>query len=392
MNSFAAVPTTLSISLCLLLGGMASARAQTAAPRATEATNTRELATARADLARAARRVADLSRGKAGIAPEVRIQRQVIRKPVIGVLLAPDEQSGVRIAGVTPDGGAAKAGLKTGDRIVSVNGQQILGSNSQLRVANTRTLLGKLEAGEPTKIGYARDGRTAMVGVTPQIDEHVFVWNGGDGGPTKAGSRMVVPQGEAGVFAFNSDDFDFDFDTDAMATGIAPEIRKEILRIGPNGSCKGNACRAPMLMSAFRWNGLNLASVDAQLGRYFGTDRGVLVLSNGELNGLQAGDVIQRIDGKPVANPREAMAALRGKPDGAKVAIDYLRDRRTGNTQVTVPKLMPLPIPPAPPAPPAPPPSPKTALAPEPASLIRFATLASMPTPPAPPAPLAEVD
>ena len=347
MNSFAAVPTTLAISLCLLLGGMASAGAQTAAPRASEATNTRELAAARADLARAARRVAELSRGTAGIASEVRIQRELIRKPVIGVLLAPDEQSGVRIAGVTPDGGAAKAGLKTGDRIVSVNGQQILGSNSQLRIANTRTLLG--EAGrqiEPTKIGYARDGRTAIVGVTPQIDQHVFVWNGGDGGPMKAGSRMAAPQAESGVFAFDSGDFDFDFDTDAMAAGIAPEIRREIIRIGPDGKCKGDACRAPMLMSAFRWNGLNLASVDAQLGRYFGTDRGVLVLSNGELNGLQAGDVIQRIDGKPVANPREAMAALRGKPDGAKVAVDYLRDRKTGKTQVTVPKLMPLPIPP----------------------------------------------
>ena len=45
-----------------------------------------------------------------------------------------------------------------------------------------------------------------------------------------------------------------------------------------------------MLAEAFRWNGLNLASVDAKLGRYFGTDRGVLVLSSGpDLAGLQAG-------------------------------------------------------------------------------------------------------
>src|SRR3546814_7211570 len=58
-------------------------------------------------------------------------------------------------------------------------------------------------------------------------------------------------------------------------------------------ACKGKDCGTPALMSAFRWNGLNLATVDKQLGRYFGTDHGVLVLSNGELAGLHAGDVIQ---------------------------------------------------------------------------------------------------
>jgi hypothetical protein len=210
------------------------------------------------------------------------------------------------------------------------------------------------------------------------------------------------------MFAFDADDFDFDLDADAMTAGIAPEIRREIIRIGPDGKCKGNGCRAPMLMSAFRWNGLNLASVDAQLGRYFGADHGVLVLSNGELKGLQAGDVIQRIDGKPVADPREAMAALRGKPDGAKVAVDYLRDRKGGKTQVTVPKLMPLPFPPeppaapSPPAPPAspkapappPPPSPSAALVPGPSSLTRLAMARppAPPTAPVPPAPPAMID
>src|SRR3546814_16524037 len=83
-------------------------------------------------------------------------------------------------------------------------------------------------------------------------------------------------------------------------------------------------------MSAFRWNGLNLATVDKQLGRYFGTDHGVLVLSSGDLAGLQAGDVIQRIDGKAVASPREAMAAMGDKPGGTTGSIGYLRERKIG--------------------------------------------------------------
>src|SRR3546814_6502125 len=113
----------------------------------------------------------------------------------------------------------------------------------------------------------------------------------------------------------------------ASAPGVPPKVRHEIIRIGPGTACKGKDCGTPALMSAFRWNGLNLATVDKQLGRYFGTDHGVLVLSNGELAGLQAGDVIQRIDGKAVASPREAMAAMGAKPGGAKVTVDYLRDQ-----------------------------------------------------------------
>ena len=96
-------------------------------------------------------------------------------------------------------------------------------------------------------------------------------------------------------------------------------MRQEVIRIGPRGDCKGKNCRVPMLAEAFRWNGLNLASVDAKLGRYFGTDRGVLVLSAGpDLAGLQPGDVIHKIDGSAVDSPREAMEALRAKPTTAR--------------------------------------------------------------------------
>src|SRR3546814_5420055 len=41
-------------------------------------------------------------------------------RPVIGVVLSPDEVAGVRISGMTPNGGGAKAGLQPGDRIVTI--------------------------------------------------------------------------------------------------------------------------------------------------------------------------------------------------------------------------------------------------------------------------------
>ena len=115
----------------------------------------------------------------------------------------------------------------------------------------------------------------------------------------------------------------------------------------------------PMLAEAFRWNGLNLASVDANLGRYFGTSKGVLVLSTGpDLQGLQAGDVIQKIAGRVVNTPRDAMEALRAKDANAMALVEYMRDRKTASTRVKVPDVSFIP-PPPPPAPPAPPRAPK---------------------------------
>jgi membrane-associated protease RseP (regulator of RpoE activity) len=304
-------------------------------------------------------------------------------RPVIGVVLSPDDVAGVRISGVTPGSGSAKAGLKPGDRIVMIDGSQLQGSSGTLRMRNAQKLLSRLETGSPIRIGYVRGGKPASVAVTPQVDQTVYFVRD-NGSLLRADGNVRMSRDDAGRLQISADRLD-----NTLAPGVAPEIRREIIRIGPGIACKGNDCDMPALMSAFRWNGLNLATIDKQLGRYFGTDHGVLVLSNGELSGLQAGDVIQRIDGKAVASPREAMAAMGNKPGGTTVSIDYLRDRKAGKAQVTVPKLAPLPLPPAPPPPPAPPAAPKPPPPPAPPApkAARIAVPPAAPTPPAPPAP-----
>ena len=98
-------PTTLALTLGLALAG--AAIAQTAPTAAQQ----QELDAARASLDQAAKRYAELSRKYGGSDAPIRIETRVLRKPVIGVLLAPDETSGVRIAGVTPDSAAAAGGL-----------------------------------------------------------------------------------------------------------------------------------------------------------------------------------------------------------------------------------------------------------------------------------------
>lgn len=395
-------PTLLAAALVMAVGGVSAQ-----APDKRDAAAEKELAAARAELNRAAKRVAELSQ-KTGESQmrRAQIEKVRVRKPVIGVLLAPDSQSGVRIAGVTPDSPAAKAGLQAGDRIVSVNGVQVLGDTEELRLRNSRQLLHKLDDKSVAKLGYQRAGRNAVVSVTPQVGgAYTLVFDDDSQGQVMRNvvidtDRIHEIVKNVKIDAKNLDynyNYDYDFDFEGMdfdpPPGISAEINEELRRISP--ACKGKNCKAPMMLSAFRWNGLNLASVDPQLGRYFGTDKGVLVLSNGELSGLQAGDVIQKIDGRAVNSPREAMDVLRDKPADAKVTVAYLRDRKTGSALVKVPRLVPLPpvppVPPAPPRPPAPPKPPMPMKAPAPPAPPLPpkppTPSAGIPTPPAPPAP-----
>ncbi len=68
--------------------------------------------------------------------------------------------SGVTIASITPNGPAEKAGLQTGDTIVSVNGKQV--KNGDELVAE----ISALKPGTTAKLGYIRNGKQSTVEVT----------------------------------------------------------------------------------------------------------------------------------------------------------------------------------------------------------------------------------
>lgn len=328
MKTTCYIPTSLATALMMVLSSHAAAQAPEASPQAAVPGEQVEVewTTAKPGQTQAVQG-----------APIAQIEKRIVRRPVIGVVLAPDAQAGVKIAGVTPEGTAAKAGLKAGDRLYSVDGKPIGGSDADARLAHAREMLGNLDTKTPVTIGYAREGRQASVSLTPQLDSRVFVWNQPDGSVLNAGGPVFMQQGADGTIGVESDSIHIE------QLGVSPGMQTEVMRFTRSGDCAGGDCTAPMLAEAFRWNGLNLASVDAQLGRYFGTDRGVLVLSPGQdLEGLQAGDVIQSVAGKPVATPREAMDALRAAPAESKVEVEFLRDRQNARTEVQVPKSIPF--------------------------------------------------
>ncbi|HEY4560234.1 MAG TPA: PDZ domain-containing protein, partial [Lysobacter sp.] len=299
---------------------------------------------------------------------------------MLGVLLDADATRGVRVSGVTPESGAAKAGLRTGDRILSIDGKPVEGADGHARLERLRAMLADIKEDKALRVGYERDGKPAAASVTPQRSAPVTLFNGDgsemrphgnvrfigseDGGLTfEAKSVEVVPAPGQPLRLIQHTSADGKTVTrrivrtdasgatrDALAElpGVSPRVHSEILRLARDGSCKdGENCRSFALAEAFRWNGLNLASLDANLGRYFGTTDGVLVVSaSPELAGLQSGDVIRKVDGHGVSSPREVMDALRGKPEGATVGVEYLRDRKAATAQLKVPKAMRIPLPP----------------------------------------------
>lgn len=415
----------LAVAAALPLAGAVHSQSASApaAPRPPTAAQQKDIDAARADFERAAKRLAELTGHRAGPGFGPHFGRGfggLPARPVIGVLLAPDPDAGVRIAGVTPDGAAAAAGLKTGDRLLRIGGKPIAGPSPEARVESARALLQGTDEKTAVKLTYAREGREAEVSVTPKLDQRIMLFTA-DGGMMRPGGNVIVRRigdrteveaddiemtgpGMAAPPMWTPSPGDvnvqvFAFDSDVPAAD--GRVERRVIRIeckdggqdcAQHATMGGFAPRAPggerRLAEAFRWNGLNLASVDAQLGRYFGTDKGVLVLSTGPaLENLQAGDVIQRVDGKPVETPRAVMDALRGKPADSTVPVDYLRDRKAASAKIKVPKAMPIapmaplpPLPPMPPMPPLPPMPPEAGAAPE------------APLPPLPPPPPPRVD
>ena len=75
------------------------------------------------------------------------------------------------------------------------------------------------------------------------------------------------------------------------------------------------------------------------LGRYFGTDSGLLVISAPESNAfkLQEGDVIQSIDGRAPTSVNHCMRILGSYQPGEKLVLNIMRDKRRQTIEIEIP-------------------------------------------------------
>ena len=366
--------------------GNEAARAGTEAAR--EAADAQKLAEMQTRMNELAQRMAELSvkMGDQASASALRYLSDS-KRGMLGVVLD-DDANGMRVSAVSPDGPAERAGIRDGDVITAIGG-------SSVRSGDTDTIVDNLVAGKQISVSVLRDGKRLQFHVTPQRFQ-ASDW--------EALARTAQAAAQRSLAQLNSPEFRKQLDTAAqqsLAEVNSPEFRKQLDRSIEEAMKQSERARADIAAQWGKgftlkghwfapWWGLNLASLNPELGRYFGTDQGALVLSNDAQRypGLQAGDVITEVNGSAVAKPEDAMRALQALPMDKPVRLTVLRHGKRLAVQLKTPPRWDL-LPPVPPAPPAPlAPAAPVAPAPLPVPKPPAAPVAP-PTPAAPAAPAA---
>ncbi|HJU09187.1 MAG TPA: PDZ domain-containing protein [Rhodanobacteraceae bacterium] len=352
-------------------GNEAARAGEEAAREAAEAKKMAELQTRMNELAQ---RMAELS-VKVGDQASASALRYLSdsKRGMLGVVLD-DDANGMRVSAVTPDGPAERAGIRDGDVITAID-------DSSVRDGGTDKIVDNLVAGKQISVSVLRDGKRLQFRVTPQRFQ-ASDW--------QALARTAQAAAQRSLAQLNSPEFRKQLDTAArqsLAEVNSPEFRKQLDRSIEEAMKQSEKARADIGAQWGKgfilkgqwfapWWGLNLASLNPELGRYFGTDQGALVLSNDAQRypGLQAGDVITQVNGSAVAKPEDAMRALQALPIDKPVRLTVLRHGKQLAVQLKTPPRWDLlpPVPPAPPAPltpaapaaPAPSPAPKSPAAP----------------------------
>ena len=250
------------------------------------------------------------------------------QQPVVGILLGEAKDAHVRIIGVTPQGAAAEAGVRSGDLLVSIDGKPIQGETAAGRVDAARAMLAGLSVESKVMLGLSRENKILSVTLSPRVSSTLSFIDNLDMVPREV--QRVVLRAPSSASAI-------DEKTAAMTD---QDILIDVVHGTDDPSCSSEDCGGRLLREALRWNSLNLIALEPQLGRYFGASHGVLVLTSGSLRELQAGDVILEVEGASVRTPGDVMRVMGAKQPGDTARIGILRDKGRQQMQVTAPDQM----------------------------------------------------
>ncbi|HEY6808542.1 MAG TPA: PDZ domain-containing protein [Gemmatimonadales bacterium] len=228
---------------------------------------------------------------------------------------ADSDKLGARIVAVTPGGPAEKAGLQAGDLITKFNGTALANASSdddEMSGPGNKLieLARALDPGDTVRVEYRRGTATKQATIIAQEVE-----SGMAGGMPMAGS--------------------LEFTVPPVASGQAwRDMMPEMARV-PTMNLDGGVS----LCFGDSWCSLELVTLNADLGEYFGTKDGVLVVRapNDSTLPLKGGDVIVSIGGRKPTSPSHAMRILRSYEAGETVQIDVMRHQKRVTVSWTVP-------------------------------------------------------
>ena len=230
----------------------------------------------------------DANRGRIGVIVDTRAN-------------ATGDKVGARIEGITPGGPAEKAGLKAGDVITRFNSTALGGATTEDGDGDSGPgmklieLARQLEPGDTVQVDYRRGTDTRKATIVAE----------------DLGTRGFAEMPEMGP----------------LFEEMMPKMR-----MGPGNEFEF-AFGSP-------WGGIELVKLNPDLGDYFGTRDGVLVVSASEDStlALKGGDVITAIGGRKPTSPMQAMRILRSYDPGETVTIDVLRKQKRVTVSWKVPE------------------------------------------------------
>jgi hypothetical protein len=89
-----------------------------------------------------------------------------------------------------------------------------------------------------------------------------------------------------------------------------------------------------------RWLDLEMVKLNPELGDYFGTTDGLLVIRapDDSMLPLKGGDVILSVDGRPATSQAQLMRVLRSYEPAEDVKLDIMRQKRRTTLSVKIPQ------------------------------------------------------